>query len=466
MTGPHLLATRPISKPSVQYWILAFFLMILFLTGGSSRADAHSLIILQPLSLILCASACITFRQEHLVRGYWPLGWVCAISVLVLLQLLPLPAPFWQSLAGRQDVVDVEKLTGTSDLWRALTLAPLSGWNALYSISTPLALILLGVQLDRDDLFGLLPLIVALATLSGILGLLQAIGDPQSFLYLYRITNNGAAVGLFANRNHAATLLACLFPMLAVFASTERGKVQEVGMRQLTTTAIAVVLVPLILVTGSRSGLVGAVIGLGAAALLYRPLMGTRSLRRGKPNWIKTLPILGGLGIISLAFLTHFLSRAEAVERLLIETSGDTGRTDFWAVSVDLFAKHFPWGSGPGSFVEAYQILAPAELLNPYYVNHAHNDWLETAVAFGILGIITMFAAVIAFGIRSYGLWWKEDGSKPAVAFGRLASAIIAILGTMSVFDYPLRTPIIMGLFAICALWLIESHRDIAATRS
>ena len=255
------------------------------------------------------------------------------IFALALLHLIPLPPALWQSLAGRQDLVTVEKLVGLTNIWRPLTLAPMNGWHALLSLVAPLAVILLGIQLKREDLFRLLSLVIALSTLSGLLGLLQVVGDPNSSLYFYRITNNGAAVGLFANRNHAATLLACLFPMLAVFAATARGEVDAVRMRQMIAAAIAIVLVPLILVTGSRSGLVGAVLGLVAAAMLYHQPTDFRTVRRGKPNQFKAIPILGGLGVLSLALLTYFLSRAEAIERLFVGSTSDESRADFWAVS-------------------------------------------------------------------------------------------------------------------------------------
>jgi O-antigen ligase len=455
-----LSTARPKSKPSVQYWLLAFFLLMLFATGGGSRTDVQSLVFLRPVSIIVCALACMTLRREHFAGRMWLVGSAGAMFLLALLHLVPLPPSIWQSIAGRQDLVDVEKLAGLSDIWRPLTLAPMNGWHAFLSLFTPLAVILLGIQLNRDDLFGLLPLVIALTALSGLLGLLQAIGDPQGALYFYRITNNGSAVGLFANRNHAATLLACMFPMLAVYAATARGEADAVKMRQLIAAAIAIVLVPLILVTGSRSGLVSAVIGLGAAALLYRQPSDVRTVRRGKPDRVKALPILGGVAVISLAFLTYFLSRAEAIERLFMKASGEDSRTDFWAVSVDLFWKYFPWGSGSGSFVEAYQIVEPARLLDATYLNRAHNDWVETAVTFGLPGVVALSVAAIAFGIRSYRLWRNADGSERAVAHGRLASVMIAMIAIASVSDYPLRTPTMMGLFAIFALWLTETGRD------
>ena len=436
---------------------------MLFATGGASRTDVQSLVILRPLSIIACALACMTLRRAHFAGRSFLIGWTAAIFLLASLHLIPLPPSIWQSLAGRQDLVDVEKLVGFSDIWRPLTLAPMNGWHALLSLFAPLAVILLGIQLKRDDLFRLLPLVIAIAALSGLLGLLQAIGNPQGSLYFYRITNNGSAVGLFANRNHAATLLACLFPMLAVSAATARGEADAVRTQQLLAAAIAIVLVPLILVTGSRSGLISAIIGLGAAATLYRQPTNLRSMRRGKSDRIKALPILGGVAVISLAFLTYFLSRAEAIERLFAKAAGEDERTDFWVISLDLFWKYFPWGSGSGSFVEAFQIVEPERMLDATYLNRAHNDWIETAVTFGLPGVIALLAALAAFVIRSYELWRSADGSKRSVTFGRLASVIMVMIAIASASDYPLRTPAMMGLLAICVLWLSEAGRNQAS---
>lgn len=456
----------PSGAPSRLFWILGVFLVLLFATGGGSRTDVQSLVILRPVSVIVCALALMTLRREHLAQRRWLLGFFASIFVLALLHVVPLPPVVWQSLAGRQDLVDIEKLAGLSDTWRPLTLAPVNGWHALLSLFTPLAVFLLGVQLHREDLFRLLPLLIVLAGMSGLLGLLQAIGDPQSALYFYRITNNGSAVGLFANRNHAATLLACLFPMLAVFASTAKGTNDEVRLRQLLAAAIAIVLVPLILVTGSRSGLVSAVIGMIAAGFLYRRPTDVRTVRRGSPSQFKTAPILGGLAVISLGFLTFYFSRAEAIERLFAEASGEDSRTDFWVVSLDLFWKYFPWGSGSGSFVEAFQIIEPAYLLDATYLNRAHNDWVEVAVTFGLPGVVGLAFVSAAFFWRSSKLWRFADPERRNVAFGRLASVCLTMIAIASISDYPLRTPTMMGVFTIFALWFSEGLRERAISGS
>ena len=439
--------------------MLALFLLLLFATGGASRVDVQSLIILRPVSIAMCALACMTLRRQHLTGRVWLIGSLATVFLLALLHVIPLPPSIWQSLPGRQDLVDIEKLVGMNEIWRPLTLAPMNGWHALLSLFTPLAIILLGIQLSRGDLFRLLPVMISLVTLSGLIGLLQAIGDPQGALYFYRITNNGSAVGFFANSNHAATSLACLFPMLAIFASTVTGTANEIRLRQIVAAAIAIVLVPLILVTGSRSGLTSSFIGLAAAGLLYRRPAAGGVVRRGTPDRVKAAPILAGLSVLCLGFLTYFFSRAQAIERLFVEPLGADSRIDFWIVSFELFWKYFPWGSGSGSYVEAYQILEPARLLDATYLNRAHNDWIEIAVTFGLAGVAVLAVAVIAFIRRVYRFLRDADGDSRAVAFGRMASAAILIIAIASISDYPLRTPTMMGVFAIYALWFSEVGR-------
>jgi O-antigen ligase len=193
---------------------------------------------------------------------------------------------------------------------------------------------------------------------------------------------------------------------------------------------------------------------------LYHEPTGVRNARQCKPRRAKALPIIGCIAVVSLTFLTYRLSRAEAIERLFAGASGEDSRTDFWVVSIDLIWKYFPWGSGSGSFVEAFQIVEPARLLDATYLNRAHNDWVETAVTFGLPGIVALAAAAITFAVRSYRLWRCSDGSRRAIAYGRLASVMIAIIAIASATDYPLRTPTMMGVFAICILWLSEAGRE------
>lgn len=440
--------------------MLTAFLCLVFVTGGASRIDVQSLPILRPFSVLMCAIALMSLRTHHL-EGRRSLFAAFAIAlVLALTHVTPLPPSIWQALPGRGELIAVDSLTGLKDQWRPLTIAPANGWHAFASLFAPLAVLLLGVQLGRDDLRRLLPLVIGLGAISGLVGLLQVISDPQGPLYLYRITNNGAAVGLFSNRNHAATLLACLFPLLAVYASIATGTEDQIKARRLLSASVAIVLVPLILVTGSRSGLISGILGLVAAGLIYHRPADGRKVRRGDARkFIGTVPILSGIAAISLGFLTFFFSRAEAIERLFAETA-DVSRFDYWSLSVDIFWKYFPWGSGSGSFVEAFLIAEPNSLLTTEYVNRAHNDWIETAVTFGLPGLLLLASSVVLFALQGYRIWAVVDGGSRSVALARAASAAILIVAIASLSDYPLRTPTMMSLFALFLLWFSNARSE------
>ena len=446
--------TEKTEKPSIVFWLLVVFLTVVFLTGGASRGDAQSLAILYPWTILACGTALVTLRREH-VRQHAPL--LIGFSVLfalTLIYLVPLPSSIWQSFPGRGDIVAIDQIVGLENSTRPVTLVPNAGWLSSFTLFTPLAVLLFGVQLKRDDLYRLLPLFIGLGAVSGLIGLLQIAGTPGGPLYFYRITNSDSAVGLFANRNHAATLLACIFPMLAVFASTGAGRHEVSQSRLLIAAAIALVLIPLILVTGSRAGLVLSVIGLSGALLLYRQPVRKQDFgsKNQKWKWL-TLPKLTLAAVLCLGLLTIYFSRAEAVDRLFGQSMDADSRSMFWAESLNLFDKYFLLGSGAGAFGSAYQIIEKDHMLTSFYLNRAHNDWVELVVTFGIFSILIAGVAAIQFLRGTIRLWISPDKKRRSVIFGRMAGIIIAMMGIASITDYPIRTPTMMCLFCVAILW-------------
>lgn len=385
---------------------------------------------------------------------------IASIFALALLHLIPLPPSVWHNLPGRSEVIHIDTLAKLGPVWRPITLTPMNGWHSLTALFAPLAVILFGVQLSRAELFRLLPILIGLGALSGLIGIFQVIGDPRGPFYFYRITNNGSAVGLFSNRNHAAALLACLFPMLAVFASTATGSTDSQRTRQMIAIAIGIVLIPLILVTGSRSGLILAVVGLASAMLLYRRPVTGHSVRRSDDK-LQFNPIiaLGGLAIVCVGFLTIFFSRAEAVNRMFTQSATEDLRAEFWPVAYNLIWKYFPVGSGSGSFVEAYQIVEPGASLSENYLNRAHNDFLETVITFGLPGVLLIAVGIGYYLWRCFKIWGETDQRRRSLTLSRMASLAILMIGIASFFDYPLRTPTMMCVFALLILWFGEASR-------
>jgi O-antigen ligase len=446
-----------ISLPSLQFWGLLAPLAALFAMGGSSRPDVQSLALLNPLMIAFCGVALLFLRPEQFEGKKSLLAGFLIVILLVATYLLPMSGQIVRSSIGAGDVAEVRAAADLSGIARITLMAPATAWQSLFFLFAPLAVFLFALQLNRDDLRLSVLLLIAAGAISGIIGVLQLAGSAGGPLYFYQITNNGSAVGLFANRNHAAVFLACLFPMLALFAAKSEGASRGRNTPQLIIMAIAITLVPLILVTGSRSGMLTATVGLIGGALLY---VSHAPSFRGSTKAKSVTQIWAAAILVCLVLVTVYFSRAEAIERIFAENGGANDRADFWTSSLQLFWQYFPFGFGPGGFVSTFQITEPLALLDGAILNRLHNDWLETALTFGVPGIFLMLAGVGYYLRRSFILWIRMDGARSAVALGRMASIVIAILGIASLSDYPLRTPAMAGFAALVLVWFAHARHE------
>ncbi|MDP5280685.1 O-antigen ligase family protein [Sphingomonas sp. DG1-23] len=424
--------------------------MLTFFLGGGARSDIQSLAILRPIAVLVGVGALFTLSRQNLRDYRALLILVGAAIAIVAIQLVPLPPGLWRHLGGHDVVVEIDAALGLDGVWRPITMVPDATFNALAALFVPAATLLLAIQLSPEERQRLLPLLVVLGLISGFLGLLQVVGPQQGPLYFYRITNHGSAVGLFSNRNHAAIFLATLFPMLAVLASHATGTEQRARFLRASTLIVGTVMVPLMLVTGSRAGLVVGAIGLASVFLLFRAPAKSAGGSRRK---VARLPLLVIAGGAALALVTVLFSRAEALQRLL--SAGQNGDLRFrvWGPILDLSWKYFPFGSGVGSFAEVYQIYEQDGLLATRYLNHAHNDWLETLLTGGLPAIGLAVAAVLVCGVRSFAVWRQPARSRTR-DLARMSSVILLLLILSSLADYPLRVPSLASLSIIAAVLL------------
>jgi O-antigen ligase len=444
---------------AVPYWALITFLILTFFTGGASRADVQSLIILRPAAVIFCGIGLWSLRWKHVKAYKFLFGMAAAIFALVLIHLIPLPPSFWGALPGRRIITEIDRVAELGEVWRPISMVPSATWNAFHSLFVPLAVLLLGVQLTREERFKLLPWVLGLGLFSGFWGILQVVGDPQGSLYLYNATNNGLAVGLFANRNHQAMLLSTLFPMLAVFVSISVMSEEQTRFRTFVAIAVGGALVPLLFVTGSRAGLIVGTIGLLSVPLIYQKQTHTNARKRINTS-LNLRWMLAGFAVLCLGALSILASRAEAWQRLLASNESDD-RLLVWKPIVQMAWKYFPVGSGVGSFVEVYQIDETHDWLSTTYYNHAHNDWLESSMTLGLPGLFLLGLALLAWAWVGLGLRVKAKLEGRSVAYSRLGAVIILILALGSIGDYPLRAPSLACVFVIAALWMAaESSRS------
>lgn len=455
------------SQPAAL-WVLLLLLVSTMLLGGGSRDDIRSLLVLRPLTALAFVAALALAFPEAWRRGRAIVLLAGLGLVSVLAQLIPLPPGVWASLGGREPVVAAYAAAGLALPWLPVTLTPAATWNAAFALLTPLCGILLGLSLDAHGRMVVLRLVIGIGLVSGFIGLLQAISGPDSALYFYRHTNEGSAVGLFANRNHQAMLLAILFPLLAAHAAlvaAARGRMAAFIWPM--TYVLWGFLVPLLLVTGSRAGLLAGVVGLGAALWIARSAQ--RDTRRRNAATDRSKWLIAALGTVLVGgIIAITMTRATAVQRLVAGDEEEL-RLEVLPVIWRAAGDFFPWGSGYGSFPEVYRIYEPAAMLGPNYLNHAHNDFAELLLTGGMPVLVLLLAGAVLLGA---GLWQtvrlrSRDGDRVMIARAMAAATVILVLG--SVTDYPLRTPSLALVAAtFIAIWVrvLRARRQAAGQAS
>lgn len=449
--------------PSQPAYVALALAVAAFLLGGGARADIMSLLVLRPLSALALVYALWKYGGQFLQEKW--LAWlVGAIVLLPLLHLIPLPPSLWTALPGRTLVADMFAAAGVGLPWQPISMVPAATLNALLSLMLPVAALLLCFSLGRVQQTGMLWLFIGIGMVSGLLGLLQAIGPQNSILYLYRITNNDMAVGLFANRNHQAIFLACLLPLLAAHVSLVNGRREVILFHKTLASAAALFLIPLILVTGSRNGMILVIFSIPAAYWIYRaPTPVGRNIELSSVRKL-SFAAYAAVGTALIALLAFASFRSPAFQRLFADDLAADLRWTAFPTLMRVIGDMFPVGSGVGSFVEVYKVYEPDKLLSPNYFNHAHNDYVELLLTGGLPALLILgFAAflLIAAGKKAVRPDAKLAASHKDLILLRTGVAVLVLLAIASVGDYPLRTPSLAVFAAVAIAWIVAALRRV-----
>ncbi|OBX19886.1 hypothetical protein A9995_04860 [Erythrobacter sp. QSSC1-22B] len=445
-------SAAPDRASALSFWLLVAFLAILWVAGGSSRADVlgQSVVRLSAWSLIVTVILALprvdwrALREPAIILG--------AAALLVALQLLPLPPEIWAELPGRAIFAKAAVLTGAEQPWRPLSISPSGSTNALSSLIVPAVVILLAANLTREQHWRIAILVLAMVGVGTVLGALQFSGANFDNPLINMVT--GSVSGNFANRNHFALFLAigCVLALAWAFGD------EALPWKAVAAFGLIVIFILMLLATGSRSGVVVGLSGIVLTFIAFRK----RAAQQFNAMALKVaLPI--ALVAIAVVFGTIWLSigldRAVSVERAsTLESEADL-RLQIWPIVLDMSQRYFPAGTGFGTFDPVFRIGEPDDLLRSQYINLAHNDWLQIFLEGGLLGLIVFAAALVWFVLRSFNAWFSDQRSAGSKPLARVGSIIVALVLGASVTDYPARTPTIMALLALGAIWLTRDIR-------
>lgn len=450
-----LIAIRPRltvgSGVAGRRYSFAAFLAVCALCGGTYSGKAETLLVLMPVSALYLTYALMVLTSDQSRDLRLPVMALTAWALCMAIQLIPLPPSLWYSLPGRAMFRDTLALAQVADVWRPISLSPDSTLSCLIAL-LPITAAVIGVGgLDIEQRKAIPLAIIVIAFGSAVFGIAQMTIDPFGLHIAYHLDHGGLPIGLFSNRNHQALLFAIAIPSIRVWLLMRHPAVSFPGQVWLAG-AMAGFMFVMVLATGSRSGFLLALVGVVASYLIGPK----QSRMAAKPRATIATMVVGLAIVLAVSAWFYAQGRTESISRL--GGIADLTREERFRTAPEIFniaREFFPFGSGFGTFDQAYRIFEPDWSLQLTYLNQAHNDFLDLAMTGGLPALLAVATFVLWWLQRGRQVMWTGD-SEPIelLTLSRLGWLIVLLLLLASLTDYPLRTPMMGVVFAIACVLL------------
>lgn len=435
--------------------MLATVFLIIAMFGGSARPDVGWLLVLRPICLFALAVLLVLPTAGSARSLKFPAILFALLALAIVIQLIPLPPSIWTALPGHERYAEAAIAAGLDQPWHPVSLTPWRTWNSLFAL-LPASVMLVafyGVRAKWEPRLVQGFLIFIAASIA--LGVLQVAGALDGPPLPYRFVDSGSATGFFANRNHAAAALATGFPVLRMWSLGIGAKVQHdrkrMSRRRLVALPFAMILLVMIVVTGSRTGMVVGFVSLGISMAMW-PLDEMRgSLRDGQARWARIAVVAVPLVIVILLI---FFGKALSVDRIVDDDLMAEQRVVYLPLLLEMTRDFLPLGSGFGSFDPVFRSIEPDWALSLKYFNNAHNDLIELVLTGGIPALLVLLGFLAWMAGRVIASFRRLP---PEEAISVRCGAVMA--GTLflaSLTDYPLRTPL-AGAILVFASYLMAS---------
>jgi O-antigen ligase len=424
------------------------YLLLCIVLGGSTQG-IYSNLALQLIGLLIISWSLIARPAAPLALPARPLLLLAgATTVLLLLHLVPLPPALWTMLPGREGIAEAYRLAGQAMPWLPISVVPYDTMATGLTLVPPLA-VLTAMLFQRAYRPSWIAAAILLGTFAAVLlGALQVgSADPlKSPWYFYRHSNFGFATGFFANSNHMGALLVVSIPFLVALVR----RLRESGKRQRSGPGAVIVALAGVLTLGVGVILNGSLavllLGVPAAAISATMLLSKRRQLR-KPAIAAALVSLTAVLVVYLSPLHERLIGGNA--------SSAASRQQMWSTTVPAIGDFMPLGSGAGTFADVYPAYEDPAEVTPTIVNHAHNDYLEAALEFGLPGVV-LILIFLAWWTRRARLLWRPTAGDVLSQAAIVASAVLLL---HSLVDFPLRMPALSAILAACLAMMAEPRQ-------
>ena len=309
----------------------------------------------------------------------------------------------------------------------------------------------------------ILAALIVLAVAQSAYGIYQSVTKSDLVFWWTRPeAYRGRGSGFFIYPNHLAgsleMILGLVVARLALVRREANGVEQSVILKLLTGYATLMIIAGII-TTFSRASWAASLVSL---AIL--PFLGEKRLRL---NWSPVVIVAVVIGLMGLAFWSSDSVRRRLGGMFLPESQGNVAslmdptlgsRTLLWKGTLGLIEKHPVFGSGVASWRWIYQLHREPAPAFPSYPEYAHNDILNLASDYGLVGFLIAVAFFIGFGRHALAIARSNEApDKRAFAVGAIVSMIAIVLHSW--FDFILHLPA-NSLTLACVLGLVAALDD------
>jgi O-antigen ligase len=283
--------------------------------------------------------------------------------------------------------------------------------------------------------------------------LLQGISANGKLYWIRQPRMGGWIYGPYVNHNHYAGLMEMLVPVLLILSLTRLAPPKA----RAAAAAAAAVMVGTIFLSGSRGGMLAIVAELIFLAILL--VKQKRSIRTAIGVGVFLLIVAGLLTWIGGGELSK---RIATVGPLHSEISTDV-RATINRDGLKMFQKKPILGWGLGAFPIVYPQFRT--FYTNFFVNEAHNDYLQLLVEMGLLGFATMLWFLVTLytrALKKISNWTGEMSGAVALA------CVLGLTGILvhSAVDFNLQIPANAALFyVLCTIAASEPFAQPARKR-
>lgn len=268
-------------------------------------------------------------------------------------------------------------------------------------------------------------------------------GIEYGFL-LKKWAYQGLATGTFVNRNHLAGYLEMatalgigfLLAQTTHYSGSWRQRTRQLIKMLLSEKVILRLLLAMMVIglvmTRSRMG--------NTAFFASLSITGVMALLFFKHKTRSTTILLSSLLIIDIAIVGTFFGVDKVAERLQNTSEQTEKRDEVFRDTVTMWQSAPLTGTGASSFIYTFPKFKSEDIVDPNYVNNAHNDYLQFLAEFGAPATLALGSTVL------FSLWtaiqaMRKRRSELHRGMGFASTMGIIAIGIHSTVDFNLQIP-------------------------